>query len=405
MSYLASEWASEAAPVADTYERLVLMALAYRADDDGCGAWPSVTTLARTSLCDTETIKRRLRALRERNVIALGDQSQVYSIRADRRPRVYDLLIPYGWYSAAQLDKLERQRAEKGRPPLTAKNRPPIPAAPGKARRADCGVPNPNRRPSLPVDDTKALTEQPPQYGDHGHGDSDRVVDGGSVSRDAGALQEPQTNPPEPVLQEPVQPTASADADVGWLESAATPPGASETTRSAGEHLLRGLPPAYRLANHALPRGAAVLDRALAAGLSTAALQARLSDNMTGVANPAGVVWRRITTLETELDSGEAARSEWPCWCGADGREGGDPCDERTRLRMRRTDGIAYRCPRCHPSRTAPTSNDAARGAPTFESPSAEQASVVMRRGHVKPSAATSSVAAPSTTDPATKDP
>lgn len=147
MSFLAQEWAEDHAPVADTYERIILMKLARHASDDGTGAYPLVSTMATAALCDTETVRRRLRAMTQRGLIALGDQRLARAKSPHMKPRVYDVLIPHGWYSPEQLAKVNRERAETGLHPITPENRPPIAPAPARKRRADHGQPNPKRSP------------------------------------------------------------------------------------------------------------------------------------------------------------------------------------------------------------------------------------------------------------------
>jgi hypothetical protein len=166
MSHLVIDWA-ETAPVADVYERAIITQMAHRANKDGTGAYPSIPTMARYALCDEKTIERRLEALRKRKLIALGNQSLARHIPARYRPRVYDLLVPYAWYSAAQLDKVNQERAERGRPPLTPKDRPPLaePAKLGRKPRADKGVkrtPKTEKTSSDGVSDVEAGLIVPP---------------------------------------------------------------------------------------------------------------------------------------------------------------------------------------------------------------------------------------------------
>ena len=49
--------------------RLVLLALAENANDDGSGAWPSVETLAKKSRLSTRQVKRCLKGLAEDGAI------------------------------------------------------------------------------------------------------------------------------------------------------------------------------------------------------------------------------------------------------------------------------------------------------------------------------------------------
>jgi hypothetical protein len=145
VSWLSSAW-SETAPVADVYERAILTLLAHRSRSDGTSAYPSVPSMARFAMCDERSIKRRLGALRRRGVIAYGDQLLAAHIDSRYRPKVYDLLIPASWYSAAQLEQVNRERAEQGLGPLTEADRPPISdPPPSRKGRSDVGVPRPRR--------------------------------------------------------------------------------------------------------------------------------------------------------------------------------------------------------------------------------------------------------------------
>lgn len=147
MSFLANEWASESAPVADVYERVILGKLANHANDDGTGAWPSVASMARAALCSDQSVRNKLRELKKRKLIAPGDQQLVSHYPNGKRPVVYDLLISVEWYSEQQLAKVNRERADAGKPPLTEQDRPPITQAPPKKSRSDKGKSNPKRSP------------------------------------------------------------------------------------------------------------------------------------------------------------------------------------------------------------------------------------------------------------------
>ncbi|MFI5814944.1 helix-turn-helix domain-containing protein [Streptomyces sp. NPDC051643] len=131
-------WALKDAPVADSLERLVLVSLAERAARaDGCTAFPSRDTLAATVLADPKTVQRVLKRLEARGLIAKGDQSAARYLRADRRPVVYDLLIPYSWFPNP--NRMNAERAQAGLPSLTATDRPDIAPPPERTRRADAG--------------------------------------------------------------------------------------------------------------------------------------------------------------------------------------------------------------------------------------------------------------------------
>lgn len=138
-------WAWESAPVASLSEKGVLMALANEAGPDGCNAFPSTNTIAEQAMCSPDHAKKVLADLRERGIIAYGNQAAAEYLPANKRPKVYDIQIPAAWYSSEQLKKVNAERAQKGLPPLTPDNRPPLGPAPERKTRSDKGVPNPSR--------------------------------------------------------------------------------------------------------------------------------------------------------------------------------------------------------------------------------------------------------------------
>jgi hypothetical protein len=62
VSVKVSTWVWEHSPVGGN-KRLVLLAIADNASDDGTNAWPSLATLARKTLLDERTVRRILRSL------------------------------------------------------------------------------------------------------------------------------------------------------------------------------------------------------------------------------------------------------------------------------------------------------------------------------------------------------
>lgn len=140
MSFLASEWASSA-PVATVYERVILQKLAHHARPDGERAYPSQRSIAETACCSQKSVQRHLNALIKRGLVRVSpDQTPTSGYRADKRPVVYDLLIPRSWYSQAQLDAtVNPERFERGRPPLASEERPDLPPPPAKKSRRDSG--------------------------------------------------------------------------------------------------------------------------------------------------------------------------------------------------------------------------------------------------------------------------
>ncbi|MFJ2868331.1 hypothetical protein [Kitasatospora sp. NPDC087314] len=88
------------------------------------------------ALCDKSTVTRRLKRLEARGIIREGDQRAAFRIPKCLRPKVYDLLIPFSFFSHEQLPKVNEDRADRGLGPLTAEDRPPLAPAPRKPRAA-----------------------------------------------------------------------------------------------------------------------------------------------------------------------------------------------------------------------------------------------------------------------------
>ncbi|MCX4547224.1 helix-turn-helix domain-containing protein [Streptomyces sp. NBC_01565] len=138
MSFEALRWATGCAPVADVNEFAVLAVLAEKAGPDGCNAYPSRPTIAERARVDDRTVLRSLQRMEARGLIARGDQQAAAYIRADRRPVVYDLMIPAVWF-ADGIDRVNAHRQKTGRPPLTAVTRPDLPDRPDRTARSDKG--------------------------------------------------------------------------------------------------------------------------------------------------------------------------------------------------------------------------------------------------------------------------
>jgi hypothetical protein len=138
MSFDPVLWAMKDAPVGDVEEWAVVVCMSEYADDDGCTAMPSHSTIAKRTRMSVPTVKRRIAELARRGVIARGDQSAALVYPADRRPVVWDLMIPCCWFPS--LDRIQEYRVRVGRPPLTEASRPDLGPAPERRRRADLKV-------------------------------------------------------------------------------------------------------------------------------------------------------------------------------------------------------------------------------------------------------------------------
>jgi hypothetical protein len=93
VSIEAVKWAVEYAPPMPSQLVATLTGLAYHADKQGRGAYPSVPRLAAYACKDKRSVQRDLKQLRELDLIRLGDQSLAAHLPAGKRPEVYDLAI------------------------------------------------------------------------------------------------------------------------------------------------------------------------------------------------------------------------------------------------------------------------------------------------------------------------
>jgi hypothetical protein len=210
MSLEAMLWALHDSPVADSTERLVLVVLADRARADGCGAFPSKATIAKGALADPKTVQRKLAELQRRGLIAQGDQSEARHIEPRYRPIVYDVLIPYDWFS--NIERINGERTRSGRPALTRQNRPTIAPAPEKTRRSDVGKPRPAKAVGAPAElgaETREDFQSPLGMDRSGGTESPGRGDCQSLE---GGLEDPQTKELTRTTQPPSQRTADHDA-------------------------------------------------------------------------------------------------------------------------------------------------------------------------------------------------
>lgn len=356
-------WAVKAAPVADVNEWAVLVAMAEAADQDGSNSFLSVTTISRRTRLAERTVQRRIGTLEERGLLRRGDQTSARMIPADRRPVVYDLQVPYSFfrpeksYAGADVElSVNIWRAGRGRPPLTAQDRPDLTAAPEKGQRADRGV---KRRQadgvttSHPVDQDGVTTSHPRGDYESPHG----------VTTSHPTLpNNPPHNPPRSAARsaataDTVETSSSSitSGNASDRDDAAAAATATSTTRASA---TRGTTPA------------AILE---AAGLDTAAagrFRAWLVTG-TGATNPDGLIvtLRNTGRLPERLSQWRASedptqvpgppRAGHLAWCG--------DCDRATRTAVARdAEGRDYvrRCPACNINASTTTAPSTAAHGP-----------------------------------------
>lgn len=209
MSFEALLWATNDAPIADVNEFAVLAMLAEEADSDGCNAFPSRTTMANRTHIDPKTVLRTLQRLESRGLISKGDQGAAAYLRADRRPVVYDLLIPYSWFPS--IERINKERRDRGRPPLNPQDRPSIAAPPEKTRRSDLGKErprkdtNPRGDSEVPRTEVHGVTVSPER------GDSESDTGGLRVTRTSPLILSPEPLSSRIPLQARPEPAAGVE--------------------------------------------------------------------------------------------------------------------------------------------------------------------------------------------------
>lgn len=277
MSFEAVLWATSDAPISDVNEFAVLVMLAEKADSDGCNTFPSRATIAARTKIDPRTILRCLQRLEERRLIGRGDQRAAEYIRADRRPTVYDLLIPYTWFP--NIERTNKERQERGRAPLTAKSRPDIAPAPMKRKRSDAGK---KRKPRGDLQSPRTKSAAPthgvttsPERGDYKSG--------------TGCLEDTRTSPlnqPLTLSRVPsVTPGTSAPVEDVTEERETSRTGSNDTAQVPEQRVheqelavvsfVAALP--GRLGSKSVQQLAPTVAAALAAGWTETTLRAELS--------------------------------------------------------------------------------------------------------------------------------
>ncbi|SBW21024.1 hypothetical protein FDG2_1868 [Candidatus Protofrankia californiensis] len=299
-------WVWESSTTAGN-ERLVLLAIADTADDNGGNAWPSVATLARKTRLDARTVQRVIRRLVAGGHLLVATAagrggSNVYTLVMDgqREPAPVTTTPPVdnGTIQASN----PRQAARDGNPPPPAQLRHHPPgAAVSPLPRHSCAT-----RTSLNV-----LEPPPPAR-------AGRPADGGGPVDGGGGSPDDQMTPP----------------GVRNLVVGERPP----KTDAAG--VLAGLGSSWRLTPRQRARLATLVTAALAAGWGPAGLREALGANPGGVRSPYAVLRTRLADLPDPPTVSSTPAAERPVWCGT--------CDEVTRL-IDLDDGRAGRCPTCHP--------------------------------------------------------
>jgi hypothetical protein len=123
LSWQATSWAIEQQEIKDPLTLLVLLCMANYAGEDGMNCFPAISTLARNSRLSGRSVQRHIVKLLDMGLIRRGNQAIAAALieRPDRRPVVYDLLIPRGVpqsprYSDGVTPRTERgdRKAERG---------------------------------------------------------------------------------------------------------------------------------------------------------------------------------------------------------------------------------------------------------------------------------------------------
>lgn len=145
---LAQIYALRYAPVADLEERMWLVSLSEKVNPDGTDGYKSKETMAHEGLMSESTVARRTRSLQKRGLIKKGNQAVAAWIEPGKRPIVWDIQIPFSFYSEVQLAEVNRDRRNRGLGPLTPEMRPDLAPPPERKVRVDKGL----KKAAKPVD-------------------------------------------------------------------------------------------------------------------------------------------------------------------------------------------------------------------------------------------------------------
>lgn len=220
-------WSVKDAPTKDCEEHSVLSVMADEVNESGLGCLLATKTIARRAKTSDRTAQRRIDDMMCRGLIGYGDQTLARYIRADQRPTVYNLLMPYSAYSARAITRVNESRVARGLPPLTP-DPCPTPAAVACGCPDDSGSPH-AKKPETCPQVVRAGCGCPPEHGSPHRPD---LADAPAKKRraDAGVKRKPakdQVNAPEQN-----GPTTSHPVDTDGVTT--SPPAHGVTTSPAG---------------------------------------------------------------------------------------------------------------------------------------------------------------------------
>lgn len=367
-------WAVEHAPVRDAEERSVLVALVMKGSFDGRDCHRSYKTLGNIARVDRKTAERKCHAMEARGLLRRQTGQMPTSwkrLPADKKTVVWEVMIPADFWSAVQLEEINTARTERGLPPITRDNRPPLSPAPPKRTRADKGKPAPQRRPkSLPPksDETAGQEGQtneakPSKSAERGDSQSPRSNESeGIVSPVAGGLIVPSrgdSQSPNPPYNPPIETSSSSSGVTPATDRAAARDAGQEEEEeeaaSAGkaEALTVVDAATAQWDGHRLPTPSERLRLAerVAEALAQGADRVGVHDALTRDLEPS---WTRSAVA---VVMSRTAQAGWAALPGvgrgtAAARAGLPPrCGRCDVNRMVETgDGRVRRCPACHPN-------------------------------------------------------